>query len=284
MMRQWVAMNIFEEPKIDCHNHVLDPRRFPYAADTAYRPGGQEVGTAAQFREVMDAYGVRNALVVGPNSGYGLDNRALLAAIASGGGRLKGIAVVRNDATLDELATFKAAGIVGVAWNVTLHGIDHYRSAATLLEHLERLDMWVQIQVEGDQIVPLMPMLQRSGAKIVIDHCGRPAPEAGLAQPGFAALLALGRSGRACVKLSGYAKFSREAYPWADARPYVQSLIDTYSPENCVWASDWPFLRATERIDYGPLLTLAQRLLPEPAVRRQILWETPCRLFGFDNK
>ena len=277
-------MNIFDEPKIDCHNHVLDPRCYPYASDTAYRPGGQEIGTAAQFREVMAAYGVRKALVVGPNSGYGLDNRALLAAIESGEGRLKGIAVVRNEASLDELATFKAAGVVGVAWNVTLHGIDHYSGAAALLDRLERLDMWVQIQVEADQIVPLIPMLQRSGAKILIDHCGRPVPEAGLAQPGFAALLALARTGRACIKLSGYAKFSREAYPWADARPYAQALIDTYSPENCVWASDWPFLRAPERIDYGPLLTLAQRLLPDPSVRRKILWDTPRRLFGFESK
>ena len=277
-------MNVFDEPKIDCHNHVLDPRGFPYAADTVYRPGGQEIGTAAQFREVMGAYGVRNALVVGPNSGYGLDNRALLAAIESGEGRLKGIAVVRNDASLDELAAFKAAGIVGVAWNVTLHGIDHYSGAAALLDKLVRLDMWVQIQVEGDQIVPLVPMLRRSGAKILIDHCGRPVSEAGLAQPGFAALLALGRTGRAGVKLSGYAKFSRQAYPWADAWPYVQALIDAYSPENCVWASDWPFLRAPERIDYGPLLTLAHRLLPDPAVRRKILWDTPRRLFGFENK
>ena len=277
-------MNIFDEPKIDCHNHVLDPRGFSYAADTVYQPGGQEIGTAAQFRAVMAAYGVRNALVVGPNSGYGLDNRALLAAITAGSGRLKGIAVVRNDASLDELISLKAACIVGVAWNVTLHGIDHYSSAAALLDRLERLDLWVQIQVEGDQLVPLIPMLQRSGAKILIDHCGRPVPEAGLAQPGFAALLALGRNGRACVKLSGYAKFSREAYPWADAWPYAQALIDTYSPENCVWASDWPFLRAPERIDYGPLLALAQRLLPDPTVRRKILWETPRRLFGFDTK
>ena len=52
-------MNIYDEPKIDCHNHVLDPLRFPYAADTIYRPSGQELGSAAQLTEVLDAYGVR---------------------------------------------------------------------------------------------------------------------------------------------------------------------------------------------------------------------------------
>lgn len=33
-----MTMNLFTEPKIDCHVHVFDPVRFPYAADTAYAP------------------------------------------------------------------------------------------------------------------------------------------------------------------------------------------------------------------------------------------------------
>ena len=58
-------MSIFDEPKIDCHCHVLDPARFPYADDVAYRPAGQEIGPLAQYREVMDAYGITRALLVG---------------------------------------------------------------------------------------------------------------------------------------------------------------------------------------------------------------------------
>ena len=38
--------DIFAEPKIDCHVHVLDPARFPYGANTHYAPAGQEIGTA----------------------------------------------------------------------------------------------------------------------------------------------------------------------------------------------------------------------------------------------
>jgi predicted TIM-barrel fold metal-dependent hydrolase len=48
-----------------------------------------------------------------------------------------------------------------------------------------------------------------------------------------------------------------------------------------VWGSDWPFLRAPERIDYGPLLTLIERLVPEPDDLSKLLWHTPNRLFGF---
>lgn len=276
-------MNVYDEPKIDCHNHIFDPTRFPYAADAFYRPAGQEIGTAAQFTRVLDAYGVQYALVVGPNSGYGFDNRCLLDAIAGGGGRFRGMAVVPNGAGRPELERLKAAGVMGVTFNAALYGVDYYADSAELLARLADLDMFAQVQVEGDQLVALAPLLRHSGVSIVVDHCGRPVPEAGLDQPGFRALLDLADLGRASVKLSGHVKFSRQPYPYADTWPYVRALLDAFTPDACVWGSDWPFLRAPERIDYGPLLALAQRLVPAAEDRRKLFWDTPRRLFGFDS-
>ena len=274
-------MNIYDEPKIDCHNHVLDPVRFPYAADVAYRPAGQEIGSAQYFLQVLDAYGVRYALVVGPNSGYGTDNRCLLDAIARSGGRFKGIAVLPNDVEVSALEQLKAAGIVGVAFNVTLYGVAYYADTERLLAKLAALGLFIQIQVEHDQLIPLVPMLEGSGVRILVDHCGRPTPEAGLDQPGFEALLRLARTGRAFVKLSGYEKFSREPYPYTDVHRYVRALIEAFTPDACVWASDWPFLKASKRVDYGLLLKLVQYLLPLEHERHKVLWETPQKLFGF---
>lgn len=104
-------------------SRIADARtRFAYGEATAYRPAGQEIGTAAQFTRVLDAYGVRHALLVGPNSGYEQDNRCLLDAIANGEGRFKGIAVVPNNVEDRQLERLRAAGIIGVAFNATLHG------------------------------------------------------------------------------------------------------------------------------------------------------------------
>jgi predicted TIM-barrel fold metal-dependent hydrolase len=274
-------MSIFDEPKIDCHVHVLDPARFPYGEHTHYRPAGQETGTAAQLTQLMDAYGVQHALLVGPNSGYGLDNRCLLDALARGNGRLKGIAVVANDATRTELDALKAAGVVGVAWNVTHFGVDHYTGAAPLLARLAALDMLIDIQVEHDQLVPLVPMLEGSGARILVDHAGRPTAADGVAARGFQALLGLAATRRAFVKISGISKITREPWPHADAQPYVDALVDAFTPDACMWASDWPYLRAPGRIDYGVLLKLVERQFADAADRRKVLWETPARLFGF---
>jgi predicted TIM-barrel fold metal-dependent hydrolase len=137
------------------------------------------------------------------------------------------------------------------------------------------------MQVEGDQLVTLKPLLLDSGVRLLFDHCGRPFPGAGIAQPGFVELLSLSESGRVCVKLSSLTKSSVRPYPHEDAWPFVHALVDAFTPQALVWASDWPFLRARERIDYGPLLALLNLLVPDTQSRRAILWETPLRLFGF---
>jgi predicted TIM-barrel fold metal-dependent hydrolase len=214
------------QARVDCHVHVFDPSGFPYADDAWYRPTGGETGTASDLGHVLDAHGVRHALIVGPNSGYGLDNRCLLDALARGAGRYKGIAVLRNDAGRGELEDLQAAGVVGVAFNVALLGVDFYRDAGPLLERLRDLGMWAQVQVEGDQLLALRPLLLDSGTRLLFDHCGRPDPRAGVGQAGFEALLGLAETRRAVVKLSALVKCSALPYPYEDAWPYVRALVD----------------------------------------------------------
>ncbi len=191
------------------------------------------------------------------------------------------MAIVPNDVPRSELERLHALRVAGVTFNAALLGAGYYSNAAALLAELADLDMFVDLQVQADQMVEMRPLLEATDVRIVVDHCGRPRPSAGLDQPGFAALLRLAATGRVFVKISGYAKFSDQPYPYRDAWPYVQSLIRSFGPDCCVWGSDWPFLRAPERIDYGPLLKLLERLVPEPADRSKLLWQTPNRLFGF---
>lgn len=275
-------MHACPHPVIDCHVHVFDPLRFPYRDDAFYRPAGGEIATAAQLGQVLDAHGVAHALIVAPNSGYGLDNRCLLDAVAAGAGRFKGVALVRNDASRDELQELQGRGIVGIACNVAHLGVDFYRDLGPLLERLRELGMWAQMQVQHDELVALRTMLEDSGASLLFDHCGRPDPARGMAQPGFAALLAMARNGRTAVKLSSLVKLSAQPFPHADAWPFVHALVEAFTPDALVWASDWPFLRAPARVDYGPLRRLIDQVLPDDAARRKVLWETPRRLFGFD--
>ena len=164
---------------------------------------------------------------------------------------------------------------------MALLGVEFYRGLGPLLERLRDLGLWAQMQVQHDEPLPLRAMLEDSGAPLLFDHCGRPDPARGIAQPGFAELLEMAGNGRTAVKLSSLVKLSTQSHPHADAWPFVQALAQAFTPRSLVWASDWPFLRAPARIDYGPLMALFEQLLPDADARRAVLRDTPRRLFGF---
>jgi len=275
-------VTVHREPKIDCHNHLLDPAHFPYAPDAWYHPVENEQGTARQLTDLFDAHGSRHALVVGPNSGYDTDNRCLLDFLDRGDGRFKGVAVVDNDIPRTALEQLRGSGVVGTTMQAALLGVDHFRDAGELLRDLAELEMFADVQVAADQLVEMAPILEPSGVRVLIDHCGRPDPAAGIDQPGFRRLLDLAATGRYFVKLSGLVKCSVTRYPWEDSWPYVQAILRAFTPERCMWGSDWPFLRAPERIDYGLTLALVEHLIPDAGDRRKVLWDTPARLFGFE--
>jgi len=274
-------MSISLQPIIDCHHHVFDPAHFPYAPESGYHPDGHELATPAYYQAVMEAYNIQHSLIVGPTSAYNTDNRCLLDTLKQGNGKFKGIAVTPFDIDSDRLATLKAQGIVGIAFNVAMLGIEPFLKLDGLMARLADLDLYAQIQVQDDQLLALMPLLQRSRTRLLIDHSGRPDVTAGVQQTAFQALLSLADDGRSAVKLSGLAKFSRQAWPYRDGHPYLLALLKAFGAENCMWGSDWPFLRASERMDIGTQLLLLEKLFPDEQTRRQILWHTPQRLFGF---
>ena len=273
---------LFSQPKIDCHCHIFDPQSFPYLPDVFYRPTGGEIATADYFTEVMGAYGVEHALLVQPNSGYDTDNRCMLDAIARGKGRFKGIAFVDNDASLSQLSELKDQGVVGLAFNFALLDLPYFADVDALWERAASLGLLINVQVANDQMVRVAPRLLGTGAHIVVDHHGRPDISEGLGGLGFQALLNMADSGRCTVKLSGYDKFSKQAFPFSDVQPFTQALLKAFGSEHCLWASDWPHIRAVQRLDYAALLRLFERSVPDEEDRRAILWDTPKRLYGWD--
>ena len=221
---------------------------------------------------------MRHALLVGPNSGYGEDNRYLLDSLAADPHRFRGVAVLPTGPGRAELARLRAAGVLGVTLNAALLGVEHYAAAGPQLAALAELGMIADVQVVDDQLLALGPLLDRAGVRVVVDHCGRPDPRNGVRSglPGAAAPGSGGPRGGQAVRV---VKFSHRPHPHEDAWPFVRALVEEFGPDRCVWASDWPFLRAPARIDYGPLLALFAEIVPDHATRRRILWDTPLREF-----
>ena len=266
----------------DCHFHIFDPARFPYQASADYTPHPSQAGTADNVLAVFDAHGITHGLAVGAGP-YGDDNSCLLDGIARSKGRLKGIALVKHDVSEKEIARLNDGGVVGVRINLHNQGLAllHDARAPALLAKLKAANWFCQIQCQKDQLAEAMPILTKAGVRVMIDHCGRSDPLTMQTSAGFKALLELGRSGNGVLKISGPFRFSHQPWPHADTDAVVHQLIDAFTPDHCVWGSDWPFVRLDLRVDYGPTRAVFERWVPDAKVRQKILWDTPARLFGF---
>jgi predicted TIM-barrel fold metal-dependent hydrolase len=270
---------------IDCHAHVFDPDRFPYAPEATYRPTGQEVGTAEAYVGVLDAHGIGRAVLVQPTSGYRFDHRCLLDALRRHPDRLRAVVRVPPGRAREHLALLDTPGVAGVRLDLVGDGLAAIEAADLdwLFAALRERGLIVCVQSAGDQLASALPALRRARLPVLVDHCGRPDPAAGLAQPGFEAMCALGGEG-GYAKLSGAARFSRRPYPFTDALPFVEAILERFTPARCVWGSDWPFVRLPSRLDYGPELALLERWIPRVAARRRVLEDTPAKLFGFEAR
>lgn len=269
-------------PTIDCHAHVFDLKRFPVQDSRGFDIALNEQGTAADYVAVLDAHGIDHALLVNPLGGYGSDNRCMLAAIADHPGRFKGISLLPPDATDQQVKAMVDGGVIGIRFNLNFEKSPSlYGKAGERALAIARDVGWlVQVHYEGETIIPALPVLLPSRLTVVVDHFGRPDVGQGVAQPGFQALLELGRQG-GVVKFSAGFRASSFKPSYADLDPFAAALLSSFGLDRCVWGSDWPFLRARSRIDYGPQLAALERWIPDAANRARVLWTNPAKVFRF---
>jgi predicted TIM-barrel fold metal-dependent hydrolase len=267
---------------IDCHVHVIDPVRFPYADGPGYKPRPGEAGTREALRAVLDAHHIRHALLVQPSC-YGFANAALLDALGAAPGRYRAIAMVDPGTPDRELEALGEAGVVGVRFNLVSYQGDalHGAAAARFLARLRALGWFAQVYADDRQWPEAAAVLRRSGVKVLIDHFGVRRLAGGLGQAGFQAVLALGRDGGAVVKLSAPFRLSGDPGRYTDVAPFADAVIAAFGVDRCVWGSDWPFINFPGEVRYADALGAVARWLPDPADRERVLWHNPVRLFGF---
>ena len=279
----------------DCHVHVIpDPARFPFAPDRVYTP---PTASADELLALQRFLRLDRVVVVTPSI-YGADNSATLDGMRRlGRARARGVAVIderSSAAALDEMAQ---AGISGIRVNVETVGVTDPTASARKLQaavgQAKDRGWHVQVYTRLPVIAVLADQLGSLPVPLVIDHFGGARAELGPQQPGFDALLALLRSGKAYVKISGCYRSSAEAPDYPDVAPLAQALIRA-NPERVVWGTDWPHPDAARTpgrrpedvapyypLDDGRVMNLLATWAPDPAVRRKILVDNPARLYGF---
>jgi predicted TIM-barrel fold metal-dependent hydrolase len=257
---------------IDCHAHVF-LSRLPMTPAARYTPDHD--APLEEYIQLLNDNGVERAVLV-QVSFLGVDNSFLLAALARGGARLRGVAVVDVTTPLDHLQDLRSAGIAAVRHNLIGQSEPDLTGEAwaTHLSAVAAAGLHVEVQAEGTALARILPALVGSGIRVVVDHFGRPSTEDPRDDPGFAAVLELAAEGDVWVKLSAPYRFA------ADPVRAARLLIDRIGHERLVWGSDWPWTQHPEIKSYAALRSaLIGWVGNDSKIAETIMYDNPLQLY-----
>jgi predicted TIM-barrel fold metal-dependent hydrolase len=277
----------------DCHTHIFDPARFPFAASRTYTP---EPASIAELLAMHRALHLDRVVIVQP-SVYGTNNSVTLDAVKQIGVSARGVAVIDDETADADIDAMRRAGIRGLRINFEAGGPPNPDAARQKFESMvaraKAHGLHVQIYTRLSVIESLKDQVMAAPVPVVFDHFGGAQASLGTAQAGFDTLLSLVRAGKAYVKISGAYRSSTQAPDYADVAPLAAALISA-NAERILWGSDWPHpdsaskpgraatdLAPLFQIDDGRLFNLFAMWAPDAALRKTILVENPAKLYGF---
>jgi 2-pyrone-4,6-dicarboxylate lactonase len=264
----------------DAHVHVFGPAdRFPYATPRSFTPvDAPKEALFALHRRL----GISRCVIV-QSAVHGLDNGVVEDAIAAGGGRYLGIALVPVTVTDAELARLAAAGFRGVRFNFMKHlpGVP-IEDIVAITPRLAAVGMHLQVHFDGALIHELAGPLATSSVPVVIDHMGRVDLSRGLDTPDVLALERLLDDPRFYVKVSGIDRVDPQP-PYAQGIALACRLL-ARAPQRCLWGTDWPHPNHTHVPDDGVLVDALAQIAPTPEQRQALLVDNPNTLYRFDTE
>lgn len=257
---------------VDAHAHVF-LKDMPHVPNPRHRLDYDFTG--AQFLSTLDAHGVERG-VIAAASPYGDYNDYTIAAVR-GEPRLRGTVILEPTVERYVLEQMKKDGIVGVRLAFislkTLPDLTAFEYQRTL-RRFRDLDWHVHLHLDGPRLPQVLPALEASGVKLVVDHFGRPDPKLGVKCAGFQQMLRLMENGRTWVKVSAAYRLGKEA-----AATYGRELLRLMGPDRLLWASDCPFVGHEKDVQYQETIDDVLAWLPEGPVRQKVFAENALALY-----
>jgi predicted TIM-barrel fold metal-dependent hydrolase len=209
----------------------------PYAPERRYTPPDAAKEKLAALHRHL---GLERAVLV-QASCHGKDNRAMLEAIATSGGKWRGVALVGADLADRELAALHAGGVRGVRFNFVQHlgSAPDIDAVDGVLARVAPLGWHVVLHLDAEDIGTYRGLLDALRLPFVIDHMGRVKAAHGVGQQPFRLLLDLMANPLAWMKVSGAERVCSAGPPFHDAVPFAAALIEA-ALDRVLWGTDFP--------------------------------------------
>ncbi|MGB3835171.1 amidohydrolase family protein [Castellaniella sp.] len=272
---------------VDAHCHVFGPGDvFPYASQRKYTPC--DAPKEALFA-LRDHLGFEKNVIVQATC-HGTDNRALLDALKSSGGRARGVATVSQDVTDTELQAMHAAGVRGTRFNFVRRLADFTppKVLADLAARIAPLGWHVVVYFEAKDLPELYDFFTQLPTTVVVDHMGRPDVTQPVDGPEFQRFVRLlAEHPNIWTKVSCPERLSQsgppaldgEQYAYRDVVPFACQLVQSF-PDRVLWGTDWPHPNLKSHMpDDGLLVDYIPQIAPTAELQRKLLVDNPNRLY-----
>jgi predicted TIM-barrel fold metal-dependent hydrolase len=204
-----------------------------------------------------------------------------LDALATSGGRYRGVALVTAATDPGLIVEWAAAGVCGTRLTFLPHlgGAPSAETIAAVVGLIRPHGWHLSVHVAGSGITNYAGVIAGIDVPVVIDHMARIDIARGDADA--ESLLRLLDTGNVWVKLSGADRLSGGPRPSPAAIAFARRLA-LHAPVRVVWGTDFPHPNiAGDPPDDGMLVDTLADLAPEPDLRRRLLVDNPARLFGW---
>jgi 2-pyrone-4,6-dicarboxylate lactonase len=266
----------------DAQVHVFSPdlERYPPAGKRVYDP---PLGSMDDAMRMHAGLGIERGVVVQATI-YGTDNR-LMADSIGGRENYRGVAIVDDSVSDEELLRLDALGVCGARFNfATFLGLvptaDEFRRS---IRRITELGWHARLHTSGDELLGVEGLLREVTCPIVIDHMAHLEFSRGVNQPAMLLALDLLKGDNWWVMLSSGDRGSSQEREWTDAVPFGRSFLEA-APDRAIWCTDWPHVRYRKpMVNDGDLVELLCRFVPERALQKKVLVDNPARLMGFDT-
>jgi 2-pyrone-4,6-dicarboxylate lactonase len=272
---------------VDAHCHVFGPsEQFPYAAERKYTPCDASK---------TDLFALRNHLgfsrnVVVQGTCHGADNRAMLDACVTSGGKARGVATVRRSVTDRELHALHEGGVRAVRFNFVKRLVDFTpkEELSEIARRVRELGWHVVVYFEARDLPELWDFFTALPTTVVVDHMGRPDVAKSVHGPEFALYLRLMRehenvwSKVSCperLSVSGPPAVDGERNAYRDVVPFARRVVETF-PDRVLWGTDWPHPNLKHYMpDDGLLVDFIPHIAVTPELQKKLLVANPMRLY-----
>ena len=247
------AVDLKKHPYIDAHSHIWSPEtdKWPLANGKTKQDLDPPSFTPDELLKLAHSVGVGRVVLIQHTLYHGYDNTYLLDAAKANPGVFAVTGMI-NDTKPHPGQAMRELHKKGVkAFRITSRPGIGAGGGEKWLSGTGMAEMWKTAAETGQVMACLIDAMDLPGVDamckknpattVVIDHFARIGVDGTVQEEDLKQLCALAKHKKAFVKLSAYYALGKKTPPYLDLAPMIRRLLDAFTPDRCMWASDAPY-------------------------------------------